>query len=191
MSLFTGKGRVHQYEQVHDLSHLETLTMRSLTLTGAVMLAASLLTTLACDSNPTQPASQPERPSAAVTAHEHLRLSGPVENDCTGEVFTGTGKINTVNTVTDDGAGGVHETIHLNGQFAGTSETTGVQYVGNQVFNTEFNSRIGEEHTVVYMFTLIGQGSVPNEKSTFQFHITVLPDLTVTSYIDDFHIRCQ
>ena len=85
----------------------------------------------------------------------------------------------------------VHETIHLNGQFAGTSETTGVQYVGNQVFNTEFNSRIGEEHTVVYMFTLIGQGSVPNEKSTFQFHITVLPDLTVTSYIDDFHIRCQ
>jgi hypothetical protein len=41
------------------------------------------------------------------------------------------------------------------------------------------------------MFTLIGQGSVPNEKSTFQFHITVLPDLTVTSYIDDFHIRCQ
>ena len=29
MSLFTGKGRVHQYEQVHDISHPETLTMRS------------------------------------------------------------------------------------------------------------------------------------------------------------------
>jgi hypothetical protein len=157
----------------------------------ACLLLTAAALTLACDSNPTQPASQPERPSAAVTAHEHLRFSGPVENDCTGEVFIGTGKINTVNSVTDDGAGGVHETIHLNLQFAGTSETTGVQYVGNQIFNDEFNGKIGEEHTIVFMFTLIAQGNVPNEKSTFQFHITVRPDLTVTSYIDDFHILCQ
>ena len=53
MSLFTGKGRVHQYEQVHDLSNLETLAMRSLTLTGAAMLAAGLLTGCGSDSDPT------------------------------------------------------------------------------------------------------------------------------------------
>ena len=114
-----------------------------------------------------------------------------MENDCTGEVFIGTGTVNTVVSVTDDGAGGVHETVHQSLIFAGTSETTGVRYVGNQIFNDEFNGKIGEEHTIVFMFTLIGKGSVPNEKSTFQFHITVLPDLTVTSYIDDFHILCQ
>ena len=158
----------------------------------ACLLLTAAALTLACDSNPTQPASQPERPSAAVIDHEQdHNLSGPVENDCTGEVFTGTGTINTVVSVTDDGAGGVHEKIHQNLQFAGTSETTGVRYVGNQVFNEEFNSRIGEEHTIRLMFTLIAKGSVPNEKSTFQFHITVRPDLTVTSYIDDFHILCQ
>jgi hypothetical protein len=47
MSLFTGKGRVHQYEQLRDLSHLENLIMRSLTLTGAAMLATALMT--GCD----------------------------------------------------------------------------------------------------------------------------------------------
>jgi hypothetical protein len=157
----------------------------------ACLLLTAAALTLACDSNPTQPASQPERPSAAVTAHEHLRFSGPVENDCTGEVFIGTGTVNTVVSVTEDGAGGVHETVHQSLIFAGTSETTGVRYVGNQIFNDEFNGKIGEEHTIVFMFTLIGKGNVPNEKSTFQFHITVRPDLTVTSYIDDFHILCQ
>jgi hypothetical protein len=158
----------------------------------ACLLLTAAALTLGCDSNPTQPAYQPERPSAAVIDHEQdHNLSGPVENDCTGEVFIGTGKINTVNSVTDDGAGGVHETIHLNLQFAGTSETTGVRYVGNQVLNLEFNGKIGEENTILQMFTLIGQGNVPNEKSTFQFHVTVRPDLTVTSYIDDFHILCQ
>ena len=55
MSLFTGKGRVHQYEQVHDPSHLETLTMRSLTLTGAAMLTAALLTACAGDDAPSAP----------------------------------------------------------------------------------------------------------------------------------------
>jgi hypothetical protein len=158
----------------------------------ACLLLTAAALALACDSNPTQPASQPERPSAAVIVHEqNHNWSGPVENDCTGEVFIGTGTANTVVSVTDDGAGGVHETIHGSLQFAGTGETTGVQYLGNQVFSDEFNSRIGEERTILLMFTLIAQGSVPNEKSTFHFHITVLPDLTVTSYIDDFHILCQ
>ena len=158
----------------------------------ACLLLTAAALTLACDSNPTQPASQPERPSAAVIVHEQdHNVSGPVENDCTGEVFIGTGTVNTVVSVTEDGAGGVHETVHQSLIFAGTSETTGVRYVGNQIFNDEFNGKIGEEHTIVFMFTLIAQGNVPNEKSTFQFHITVRPDLTVTSYIDDFHILCQ
>ena len=158
----------------------------------ACLLLTAAALTLACDSNPTQPASQPERPSAAVIVHEHERnISDFVTNDCTGEVFPATGSVHTVVSVTEDGAGGVHEKVHQDIRFAATSETTGVQYVGSQIYNDEFNSRIGEEHTIVFMFTLIAQGNVPNEKSTFQFHITVRPDLTVTSYIDDFHILCQ
>jgi hypothetical protein len=49
MSLFGREGRVCRYEQLRDASDLETRTMRptTLTLTGAVMLAAALLT--ACD----------------------------------------------------------------------------------------------------------------------------------------------
>ena len=162
------------------------------TTSHAYLLLTAAALTLGCDSSPTQPAAQPGPPSAAVIALEQERnMPGFVTNDCTGEVFPATGSVYTVVGVTEDGTGGLHGVVHQNIRFAGTSETTGVQYVGTQIFNKTFNLEPGEEQTVLLMFTLIGQGDVPNEKSTYQFHITLLADGTVTSYIDDFHILCQ
>jgi hypothetical protein len=74
---------VHQYEQVWDISHLETLTMRSLTLTGAAMLAAVLLTGCSSDSDPT--AANTAGPLADATSSQtvdHFSIHEPFE--CTG-----------------------------------------------------------------------------------------------------------
>ena len=159
--------------------------------TPHLLLWAAVLT-VGCDHSPTQPTDQPERPSAAVVTNEHDRtIIGPVTNDCTGEVIFATVNVHTLAATTQDAAGGIHETLHQNLSFAGTSETSGVHYVGHQTFDLAFNAKVGEEQTVQLTFTLIGQGSAPNEVSTFIGHYTLLADGTVTSDFDNFRVRCQ
>ncbi len=161
--------------------------MRSLTLTGAAMLTAAFLT--GCGDNPSDPMVPIERPDAAVTRNDVQTGTDFASNDCTGEVFPTTYRIHTVIAGGDDAAGGGHEHVHQDIEFA--AQTAAGKLVGHQTYNFELNGKIGEEQTVIFMFTLIGQGGIPNEKSTFQLHYTLLADGTITSDIEDFHIRCQ
>jgi len=154
MSLFTGNGRVHQYEQVQDLSHLENLTMRSLTLTGAAMLAAVLLTGCGSDSDPT--AASTAGPLAdATSSHtvDHFSINEPFPgsdvfvNPCNGETiqFTGTlvGQVTTMLT---------HFELHTVISATGTGLTTGAAYTFYVNDHESFNSPTPEALNFTYRF---------------------------------------
>src|SRR5215218_769809 len=75
-----------------DLSHLETLTMRSLTLTGTAILTAALLTGCGAEAGPT--AENIPGLTADATDHnvaDHFKIVVPgifdVENPCNGELI--------------------------------------------------------------------------------------------------------
>jgi len=154
MSLFTGNGRVHQYEQVQDLSHLENLTMRSLTLTGAAVLAAALLTGCGSDSDPT--AASTAGPLAdATSSHtvDHFSINEPFPgsdvfvNPCNGETiqFTGTlvGQVTTMLT---------HFELHTVISATGTGLTTGAAYTFYVNDHEPFNSPTPEALNFNYRF---------------------------------------
>jgi hypothetical protein len=154
MSLFTGKGRVLQYEQVHNISHLETLTMRSLTLTGAAVLAAALLTGCGSDSDPT--AASTAGPLAdAMSSHtvDHFSINEPFPgadvfvNPCNGETiqFTGTlvGQVTTMLT---------HFELHTVISATGTGLTTGAAYTFYVNAHESFNSPTPEALNFTYRF---------------------------------------
>jgi len=154
MSPFTGKGRVHQYEQVHDLSHLENLTMRSLTLTGAAVLAAALLTGCGSDSDPT--VANTAGPLADATNSQtvdHFSINEPatdvLDNPCNGETvqFTGTlvGQVTRMDPPT-------HYEAHFILSETGTGLTTGAAYTFYVDRHESFNSPTPEALNYTYRF---------------------------------------
>ncbi len=150
MSLFTGKGRVHQYEQVHDISHLENLTMRSLTLTGAALLMGMLLSGCGTDDSPTAPLT----PDLAVedaghNAADHFKVveavEFEVESPCNGELITFSGtnvfQITSVDTREALDAGfAVHFELQSHTRATGTGSESGVEYTINDIFHDGVNS---------------------------------------------------
>jgi hypothetical protein len=85
--------------------------------------------------------------------------------------------------------------MHLDFQgFKGTGVTTGSEYVSQQTTNFTFNfpaSTLGSEQTITVMFNLIGQGQAPNEVLKGTFHVTVDASGNVTSFVDDFRVKCS
>ena len=145
--------------------------MRSLC---SLSLALAAFGLAACDdptgANPVTP------PALAVTSNEYTRNYEDVAvNDCNGEGLPGTVRAHVLTTETADGAGGIHETFHLNAT-GKLSDQNGARYVFHQTIGDELNGKAGEERTIVAVFTLIGQGGVPNELSTFLLHFTITPD---------------
>jgi hypothetical protein len=136
MSLLAAKGRVYRYEQLRDISHLETLTMRSLTLTGAAMLIATLT---GCGAeSPT--AENAAGLSAAVTAdhsREQFALDETYVNPCNGETVHLTGTLVGLTNLVDDGQ---HQEYHAVISETGTGLTTGASYTSHSTFHEEFNS---------------------------------------------------
>lgn len=136
MSLLAAKGRVYRYEQLRDNSHLETLTMRSLTLTGAAMLMATLT---GCGAeSPT--AENAAGLSAAVTAdhsREQFALDETYVNPCNGETVHLTGTLVGLTNLVDDGQ---HQEYHAVISETGTGLTTGASYTSHSTFHEEFNS---------------------------------------------------
>jgi hypothetical protein len=184
MSLFTGKGRVHQYEQVHDLSHLENLTMRSLTLTGAAMLAAVLLTGCGSDSDPT--AANTAGPLAdATSSHtvDHFSINEPFPgaevfvNPCNGETiqFTGTlvGQVTSMDT---------HYELHIVISATGTGLTTGAAYTFYVNQHESFNSPTPEALNFTYRFLERDKATSTTPGLSFAghsyFNFVALPDGT-------------
>jgi hypothetical protein len=184
MSLFTGKGRVHQYEQVHDLSHLENLTMRSLTLTGAAMLAAVLLTGCGSDSDPTG-ANAAGLLAAAASQHtvDHFSINEPFPgaevfvNPCNGETiqFTGTlvGQVTSMDT---------HYELHIVIRATGTGLTTGAAYTFYVNQHESFNSPTPEALNFTYRFLERDKATSTTPGLSFAghsyFNFVALPDGT-------------
>jgi hypothetical protein len=184
MSLFTGKGRVHQYEQVHDISHLENLTMRSLTLTGAAMLAAVLLTGCGSDADPTS-ANAAGLPAAAASKHtvDHYSINEPFPgaevfvNPCNGETiqFTGTlvGQVTSMDT---------HYELHIVISATGTGLTTGAAYTFYVNRHESFNSPTPEALNFTYRFLERDKATSTTPGLSFAghsyFNFVALPDGT-------------
>ena len=123
--------------------------MRTLTLTGAAVLAAALLT--ACDGTdaPTAPRIQPRVEDAGHNAADHFKVDEPIafqlQSPCNGElvdmVGRETGQINSVDKQENLDNGNAVHFEHLGNVVAtGTGATTGAIYSMNDVFHEGFES---------------------------------------------------
>jgi hypothetical protein len=95
--------------------------------------------------------------------------------------------------VTSDGAGGFHVVFHLDFLAKGTGPTTGARYVSIEKVDFAFDApatTLGHERTRTELFTLIGQGTAPNEVLTALLHITVDANGNGTASLDNFRVRC-
>ena len=73
-----------------------------------------------------------------------------------------------------------------------TGLTSGDKYqvtVGHH--QVSFNGKVGEMYTFVNNFRIIGPGPGTNYLIHYNVHITVHPDGTVTSDVDNFRIGCK
>jgi hypothetical protein len=135
---------------VRDISHLETLTMRSLTLTGAAMLAALLLTGCGSDSDPTA-VNLPARTAEATDPNtaDHFTTVEPVtfeiESPCNGELIIFSGTAETQITVVDtrehlDAGFWLHMELQQHTTASGTGSESGATYTINDIFHEGFES---------------------------------------------------
>ena len=198
MSLFTGKGRVHQYEQVHDISHLENLTMRSLKLTGAAMLAAALLTGCGAEAGPTAETapSLTAEPHTAEHSSTTYTFEDYVGNPCNGETvhLTGIGVQQT--NVVNGGGGVLHYELQLVEDITGTGLTTGASYRSHNVIEEGFNEPTASALNVTYTFreeSYVMMSTTPGVsfRQGALFHFVALPsgEFKVTRDLESLECR--
>ena len=116
----------------------------------------------------------------------------PCANGGAGEVVELTGSLNDVFKVTDTGNGQFILKVHDNPQgVVGIGLTTGDVYRGTGA--TRFGDVLaaGETFSFVNNFRIIGQGTGNNLLVHENFHITVNPDGTLTSFHDNFSFKCK
>ena len=169
---------------LRELSHLENLTMRSLTLTGAAVLAAALLTGCGSDSDPT--AANTAGPLAdATSSHtvDHFSITEPFPgadvfvNPCNGETvqFTGTlvGQVTTMLT---------HFELHIVISATGTGLTTGAAYTFYVNRHEAFNSPTPDALNFTYRFLERNKATSTTPGLSFAgynyFNFVALPDGT-------------
>jgi hypothetical protein len=93
--------------------------------------------------------------------------------------------------ITLDATGGFHMKDHYNVQGQGSDPSTGVNYVISDAANAEFNGTVGFEYTSTEAYNVIAKGNAPNVTALVDYHITVTPNGDVTSYHDNFRLKCQ
>jgi len=155
--------------------------MRSLTLTGTAMLAASLLTGCGAESGPTA------EDATALMAERHTAehasstdtWSDYIVNPCNGETIYIIGVGVQQTNVVDGGGGVLHYEIHVVNDITGTGLTTGASYRSHDVSEEGFNSPTGSALNVTY--TDRGESYVMSTtpglsfKTRFFFHFVALP----------------
>jgi hypothetical protein len=111
-------------------------------------------------------------------------------NPCNGEELTFSGHFHDLIAVTLDGSGGAHVDFHneLNGSGVGVQ---GNQYEVNATVNEEFNTQVADTITITENEEVVAEGPAPNFLFLDDFHLTVNPDGTVTSFHDNFRFECQ
>jgi hypothetical protein len=161
--------------------------MKTLALLGLAAMA------IACDS-PTSPQARlriPPTLSNAVVFNDHTESVAFLPDNCNGDEFEGTGTFHDLLALTFDGAGGVHVKFHENFHGKASDAIAGIDYVGADASNSEFNARVGLEATSTVHYNLIAKGKAPNVLLAGDFHITVTPNGDVSSFHDHFRIVCQ
>jgi hypothetical protein len=111
-----------------------------------------------------------------------------------GEFVALSGNLHDLFTMTIDGNGGIHLDVSDNPQgVSGVGLTTGNKYQGTGVtrFGTSSTAGGTSEFTFLNNFRIIGSGPGNNLMVHEDFHVTVNPDGTVTSYHDNFSITCM
>jgi hypothetical protein len=148
-----------------------------------------------CDqpTGPVAPSSAAETPSLAVESNEWIPVDDIAFSDCGTENIAVTGSFHPVSAVTFDRSGGYHLVFRYNLEAKGVSETTGAKYVVQARASVAMNlpaTSLGQEFNRTDLFTLIGQGTAPNEVLTARIHLTVDANGSVRSSVDDFRLRC-
>jgi hypothetical protein len=130
--------------------------------------------------------------ASTFTSSSIFPINLPV--DACGEPVQLSGNLHDLFHVTFDGAGGAVLKVLDNPQgVSGVDLLTGAKYQGTG--ETEFVETFAAggtfTDTFVNNFKIIGQGTSPNYLVHENFHITVNPDGTVTSFHDNFSITCH
>jgi hypothetical protein len=108
-----------------------------------------------------------------------------------GEVVHLTGQVETLLSLTSDGAGGFHLVQHVNPQgVVGTGLTTGDSYRGTGVTSTEANFGAGLQTSFVNNFRLISSGSGVNFLVHENENLVVGADGTVKVGFDHVTASC-
>ena len=111
---------------------------------------------------------------------------------CAGEEVRLTGKLHLLIHVTLDNAGGFHSNLRANPQgITGTGLTTGDKYQSTGASNTQFNTKVGNEETFVFIFNFIGQGNGNKLMVHVTHHVTVNANGIVTAIVDNFRVECK
>jgi hypothetical protein len=160
------------------------------------VVAATLLLA-ACDNTPTA-LTRPTPPTtsrAALVANNRVEVNTIALSDCGTEDVLVTGSFHQVLTITVDNAGGFHVNDHLDFTgLQGVGVVTGTQYVAHQTQMINFNvskDLIGAEVTQPLVFTLIGSGSAPDEVFVAIQHFTINANGELTSFVDNFRVKCS
>jgi hypothetical protein len=82
--------------------------------------------------------------------------------------------------------------VHLNDQgVSGTGLTTGDKYQQTGAINSQFNTKVGQEETLVLTLNFIGQGNGNNLLIHVTQHVTVNADGTVTASVSNIRAECK
>jgi len=160
-----------------------------------LLLLPAVVALGACDQSPIAPTRlQPQDPNFALVINRRFDVATTALSDCGRENVTVTGTFHRVLTITSDQAGGFHVNDHADFTgLQGIGVVTGAQYVSRQISVVNFNvpgPMLGFEVTQVLTFTLIGQGATPNEILTALVHYTLDASGELTTYVDNFRVKC-
>ena len=160
---------------------------------SSVPAALAAVLVLGCASDPTEPSSLAGEPKAAVVVNQRTHLIAELVNACTDEVIPLTGTIHEVISVTETGTGVFHLVIHSNWHAVGTSPTTGVSFVFNDLAVSVFPDFENNffEGTDEFTSKFVTKGGGPNAVLRFKYHLTLNANGTVTSSFEDFSITCK
>jgi hypothetical protein len=135
---------------LRDLSHLETLTMQSLTLTGAAILTAALLTGCGAESGPTAentPGLTADATDHNVADHFKVVVTGTfdVESPCNGELIILSGEERDQFTLVGprevlDAGGFLHMEFQQQVRATGTGLETGATYTLKDMLHENFET---------------------------------------------------
>lgn len=165
------------------------------------LLAFAVVALAACDSAPTAPAANPERPSfSAVTSNTNLSIPVdlfvfvPCAVGGAGEDIHVSGPLHVLSQLTISNSGNVLFTSQFQPQgISGTGLVTGDMYQATgltrstQTFSTPFPVTF----TFVNNFYMIGQGPDNNFQVHETFHFTINANGEVTAFVDNFRVTCQ